>query len=70
MDMMGGRGEEPYRASSLSLAYFELKVLMEAYTLAGKKKWKYSLNCSTKGEVLKPLTWTRLEMKQKPADAP
>lgn len=43
MDAMGEGGEEPYRASSLSLAYFELEVLMEAYTLAGKEEMEVQL---------------------------
>lgn len=40
---MGEWGEEPSRASSLSLAYFELEALMEAYTLAGKKEMEVQL---------------------------
>lgn len=43
MDVMGEWGEEPSRASSLSLAYFELEALMEAYTLAGKKEMEVQL---------------------------
>lgn len=39
MDVMGEGGKEPYRASSLSLA----EVIMEAYTLAGKKAMEVQL---------------------------